>query len=69
MEQSLSRVVVEFEKDREIIIQLAKEELQEVKNTVKKLKLNLSKKISEMKHVKVIFTKIENRSTYIKSKK
>ena len=69
MEQSLSRVVVEFEKDREIIVQLANEELQEVKNTVKKLKLNLSKKISEMKHVKVIFTKIENCSTYIKSKK
>lgn len=55
MEHSLSHVVREFEYEREIIGNLAKKELQEVREVAAKLKSRLERKTREMQHIRVIF--------------
>jgi hypothetical protein len=55
MEHSLSHVVREFEYEREIIGNLAKKELQEVREVATKLKTRLERKTREMQHIRVIF--------------
>ncbi|KAJ3224222.1 hypothetical protein HK099_000083 [Clydaea vesicula] len=52
MEHSLSHVVREFEHEREIIGNMAKKELEEVRKVSIKLGENLVKKTAEMKHIK-----------------
>ena len=55
MEHSLSHVVREFEYEREIIGNLAKKELQQVRELATKLKARLERKTREMQHIRVIF--------------
>ena len=53
MEHSLSHVVREFEHEREILGNLARRELEEVKRVADQLRTNLARKTIEMKHIKV----------------
>jgi hypothetical protein len=53
MEVSLTRVVQEFEIERNMMGKLAKAEVEEVKKIVKDLSLRLSRKTTEMRHIKV----------------
>lgn len=53
LEHSLSHVVREFEQEKEIIGNKAKEELNEVRSVITGLKNNLKKKTMEMRHIKV----------------
>ncbi|KAI8926332.1 hypothetical protein BC831DRAFT_232057 [Entophlyctis helioformis] len=52
MEHSLSHVVREFEHEREIIGNLARRELDEVRSVADKLRASLARKTIEMKHIK-----------------
>jgi hypothetical protein len=53
MERSLSHVVNEFQQERNVIGNIAREELQGVKIVVRRLRSNLSRKAIEMQHIKV----------------
>ncbi|KAJ3260990.1 hypothetical protein HK103_006945 [Boothiomyces macroporosus] len=55
MEHALTHVVTEFEQERQLIGQLAKKELEEVKKVVTDLTNRLKTKSIEMKHIKVLF--------------
>ncbi len=52
MENSLTHVVHEFEKERKIIGKIAKAELDEVKKVVHELSARLEKKTMEMRHIR-----------------
>lgn len=70
MEHALSHVVKEFEQERDIIGNIAREELQGVRKVVRRLKSNLSRKAIEMKHIKVYYTnvlKLDSCAAYFKS--
>jgi CHAD domain-containing protein len=53
MEHALSHVIKEFEEERDIIGNIAREELDGVRMVVRRLRSNLSRKTIEMKHIKV----------------
>lgn len=53
MEQSLTHVVREFEKERDVLVRVTKHQLDEVKRVAETLRTHLHRKSIEMKHVKV----------------
>ena len=52
MEHSLTHIVQEFEREREILAAITQKELEEVKRVADVLRENLRKKTSEMKYIK-----------------
>jgi hypothetical protein len=60
MEHSLSHVVKEFERERDLIGTHARKELQQVQTIAQKLNKNLMKKTAEMKHIKRLSQHILN---------
>jgi hypothetical protein len=60
MEHSLSHVVKEFERERDLIGTHARKELQQVQTIAQKLNKNLLKKTAEMKHIKRLSQHILN---------
>lgn len=53
LEKTLSHVVREFEREREVIGTLAKEELDTVRGMVNRLRERLLQKTTEIRHIKV----------------
>lgn len=60
MEHALSHVVKEFEVERDLIGKLAREELDEVRKVVRRLRSNMARKSMEMKHIKILAQHILN---------
>ncbi|KAI8913328.1 hypothetical protein EDD86DRAFT_244973 [Gorgonomyces haynaldii] len=60
MEHALAHVVTEFEQEREMIGNLARQELEQVRTVLKRLKANLARKTLEMKHIKILAQHILN---------
>ncbi|KAJ3269396.1 hypothetical protein HDV01_001437 [Terramyces sp. JEL0728] len=65
MEHALTHVVTEFEQERQLIGQLAKKELEEVKKVVSDLTNRLTTKAVEMKHIKVFHSKQKRLAQHI----
>ena len=63
MEHALAHVVKEFELEKEMIGNVAKQELEDVRKVVRRLKSNLLRKSMEMKHIKVLAQHILNQRT------
>jgi dsDNA-specific endonuclease/ATPase MutS2 len=68
MEHSLSHVVREFEHEREIIGNLARKELEDVRLVAIKLKKRLEKKTQEMLHIRVLFSTCSKKKRTINKK-